>query len=183
MSQAQKMKNAQRISDLELYELVVAMYPEKFAERDEAGDDLWDEVMEFVEAELIGDLLRDEHGLRELLGRVLLLTHPIRSGLSGELFHALGTVEVSGDVVRMLAHAKAAVEPMQPAATIGGLKVVADESMPADTFRIVNARAERFPCWSCKEPVSLSERADNDGNCPHCRFELDLEDWPPRQAM
>lgn len=136
MSQAQKMKNAQRISDLELYELVVAMYPEKFAERDEAGDDLWDEVMEFVEAELIGDLLCDEHGLRELLGRVLLLTHPVRSGLSGELFHALGTVEVKGDQVQMTAHAKARIEQEKPGPTVGGLKVVVDDSLQPGEIRI-----------------------------------------------
>ena len=46
------MKNARPIDDLALYELVVAMYPEKFADRDEAGDDLWDEVMEFVQDQL-----------------------------------------------------------------------------------------------------------------------------------
>lgn len=109
MTNATKMQNAQRISDLELYELVVAMYPEKFGARDEQGDDLWDEVMEFVEDDLVGELLCTEEGLRELLGRVLLLTHPIRSGFSGELFHALGTVEIKGDQVQMMAHAKAAI--------------------------------------------------------------------------
>lgn len=107
MSHAQKMKAAHPISDLELYELIVAMYPDKFGARDESGDDLWDEVMEFVEDDLVGELLCTEYGLRELLGRVLLLTHPIRGALSGELFHALGTVELKGDQVQMLAHAKA----------------------------------------------------------------------------
>lgn len=137
MTNTLKMKTAQRISDLELYELVVAMYPEKFAERDEAGDDLWDEVMEFVEDDLVGELLCSEEGLRELLGRVLLLTHPIRSGLSGALFHALGTVEIKGDQVHMLAHARAMIAHEQPAATCGGLKVVIDETMPPDAIRIV----------------------------------------------
>jgi hypothetical protein len=182
MTNATKMKNAERISDLELYELVVAMYPEKFAERDEAGDDLWDEVMEFVEDDLVGELLCTEDGLRALLGRVLLLTHPIRSGISGELYHALGTVEIKGDVVHMLAHAKAKIAPEQPGTTIAGLRVTVDETMPPDAFRIVNARPQRFPCWSCKEPVSLSERADHDGNCPHCSAELDLETWPKKEA-
>lgn len=107
MSHAEKMKKAARISDLELYELVVAMYPEKFASRDEAGDDLWDEVMEFVDEELCGELLQDEQGLRSLLGRILLMTHPIGSALSGNLYHALGTVQVEGDQVLMTAAAKA----------------------------------------------------------------------------
>lgn len=38
--------------------------------------------------------------------------------------------------------------------------------------------AGSFPCWSCKGLVSLSDRMFSDGNCPHCRSELDLEDWP-----
>lgn len=35
-----------------------------------------------------------------------------------------------------------------------------------------------WPCWSCKEPVTMAQRADADGDCPHCRAELDIEDWP-----
>lgn len=36
----------------------------------------------------------------------------------------------------------------------------------------------QWPCWSCKEPVTMKMRADADGNCPHCSAELDIEDWP-----
>ncbi|MFU4162775.1 hypothetical protein ACM7DV_29490 [Pseudomonas aeruginosa] len=115
MTNATKMQNAQRISDLELYELVVAMYPEKFAARDEQGDDLWDEVMEFVEDDLVGELLCTEEGLRELLGRVLLLTHPIQSGITGKLYHALGAVEVIGDTVQMQAAVKSEISIADPA--------------------------------------------------------------------
>lgn len=32
-------------------------------------------------------------------------------------------------------------------------------------------------CWSCKQTVSLDDRVDADGNCPHCRVELDLEEY------
>lgn len=32
-------------------------------------------------------------------------------------------------------------------------------------------------CWSCHSVVSLDDRADADGNCPHCRVELDLEEY------
>lgn len=131
MSHTEKMKKAARISDLELYDLVVAMYPEKFAARDEAGDDLWDEVMQFVEEELCGDLLQDEQGLRELLGRVLLMTHPISSALSGNLYHALGTVQIDGDQVRMMAAAKAELP------TFGGLKIVEDSAVPPGKAFIV----------------------------------------------
>jgi hypothetical protein len=44
------------------------------------------------------------------------------------------------------------------------------------------ASREAFPCWSCKEPVTLDERGDADGNCPHCNAELDLETWPHKEA-
>ncbi|MOA59538.1 hypothetical protein D3C78_1841870 [compost metagenome] len=72
--------------------------------------------MQFVEEELCGELLQDEQGLRELLGRVLLMTHPIGSALSGKLYHALGTVQVEGDQVRMMAAAKSElVHQEQPA--------------------------------------------------------------------
>jgi Zn finger protein HypA/HybF involved in hydrogenase expression len=45
-----------------------------------------------------------------------------------------------------------------------------------------NAKPESFPCWSCRAPVTAANRADADGNCPHCEAELDLEDWPIAQA-
>jgi len=35
------------------------------------------------------------------------------------------------------------------------------------------AQAGAQPCWSCKKPVSIAQRADSDGNCPHCNAELD----------
>ncbi|QBJ80487.1 hypothetical protein [Aquitalea sp. USM4] len=42
--------------------------------------------------------------------------------------------------------------------------------------------AVAHPCWSCKKPVTLDQRAGADGNCPHCGCELDLEDWPQARA-
>lgn len=38
-----------------------------------------------------------------------------------------------------------------------------------------------YPCWSCKKPVTIAQRGDADGNCPHCHAELDGEDWPTQQ--
>lgn len=46
-----------------------------------------------------------------------------------------------------------------------------EQTMPA-------AKLESWPCWSCKTHVTLANRADANGNCPHCEAELDLEDWP-----
>ena len=30
-------------------------------------------------------------------------------------------------------------------------------------------------CWACCAIVTFDERSDNDGDCPHCNSELDLE--------
>lgn len=110
MSHIEKMTAAQRITDLELFDVIVAAYPEKFEARDEAGEDLWEEVNEFIEEELCCDLLGDESGLRKFLGRILLLTHPVGSPLTGKMFHALGKVEIHNDAVTMLGRAKSEIK-------------------------------------------------------------------------
>jgi hypothetical protein len=114
MSHIEKMMKARRLSDLELFEVVVAAYPERFEVREEAGDDIWDEVLEFVENDLCGSLLEDEQGLREFLGRILLLTHPLQSPLSGKMFHALGKVEIRENTVCMMGGAKAEILTSAP---------------------------------------------------------------------
>lgn len=30
-------------------------------------------------------------------------------------------------------------------------------------------------CWSCQKHLTLAQRADADGHCPHCRVEIDLD--------
>lgn len=32
-------------------------------------------------------------------------------------------------------------------------------------------------CWHCHTQVTLAERSDEDGFCPHCASELDLDDY------
>ena len=110
MSHIDKLKAARALTDLDLFEVIVAAYPERFEAREEAGDDIWDEVMEFVENDLCADLLQDEYGLRQFLGRILLLTHPVGSPLSGKLFHALGKVEIRDNAVTMLGGAKSEIK-------------------------------------------------------------------------
>jgi hypothetical protein len=40
-----------------------------------------------------------------------------------------------------------------------------------------------WPCWNCKTQVTMTDRADADGDCPHCKVELDIELWPfPKNA-
>lgn len=48
---------------------------------------------------------------------------------------------------------------------------------------VLERTAQSWPCWSCTEPVTMKQRADADGDCPHCRAELDIEEWPfPEKA-
>ena len=90
------MKNVKPIDDLELYELIVAAYPDRFDENSE--NCIWDEVMDFAE-EQFGDL----DNLCELLGRVVLLTSPLGSVITGELAHCLGKVEIRDGQAHMTA--------------------------------------------------------------------------------
>ncbi|MCC4260827.1 hypothetical protein LL270_09180 [Pseudomonas aestusnigri] len=32
-------------------------------------------------------------------------------------------------------------------------------------------------CWSCDVSLSLSEREESDGLCPHCSVEIDLDEY------
>lgn len=74
-------------TDLELYEIMVAAYPDTFNEN--SNDDIWDEVMAFAE-----DMFGDIELFSEFLGRIVLLTSPMTSAINGELSHCLGKVEV-----------------------------------------------------------------------------------------
>jgi len=112
---AKTLANTEALSDLELFELIVAAYPERFAEREAAGDDIWDEVQEFIEEELIADELSDEFGLRQFLARIVMLAHPVRSPLSGDWRHALGQIEVRGNQVLMTAAASRMMHTPTPA--------------------------------------------------------------------
>ncbi|GAA4652358.1 hypothetical protein GCM10023116_46420 [Kistimonas scapharcae] len=89
-------QNAKPIDDLELYELIVAAYPEKFDANSE--DDIWDEVLEWAEEEFC-----DIDALSRLLGRLLYLTSPMQSAISGEYVHCLGKVDIKDGQANMVA--------------------------------------------------------------------------------
>jgi hypothetical protein len=90
--------NAKPLTELELYELIVAAYPDEF---DESTGDIWDLVMEFIEEEL-GDI----DVICNLLGRVAMLTSPLGSAISGELYHCLGPVTIKNGTASMTAAVK-----------------------------------------------------------------------------
>lgn len=83
-------------SDLELYELLVAAYPDKFNE--DGPDDIWDDVMEFAE-ELVS--CGDVDALSELMGRVVMLASPMQGMIAGESRHSLGAMTIQGNQVLM----------------------------------------------------------------------------------
>ena len=81
-----------KATDLEVYEVITAAYPEKFPETGECN---WDEVMEFVEDELGGYC-----NVSDLLGRIVTLTEPCY-GPSGALWHRFSTQLSAGSTTRI----------------------------------------------------------------------------------
>jgi Zn finger protein HypA/HybF involved in hydrogenase expression len=33
-----------------------------------------------------------------------------------------------------------------------------------------------FNCWACYKPVTYEQLSENDGECPHCHNEIELEE-------
>lgn len=84
------------LSALELYELLFAAYPDKFYDDDES----WEAVMEFAEG------ISGIEEICSLLGRIVMMTNPLVSELTGKAYHALGGVAVKDGQVRMVAAVK-----------------------------------------------------------------------------
>ena len=77
------MLNTKPLDDLEIYELFRAAYPERFPDD---NDETWEEIQEFA------DEISGYEAVAELLGRVAMLTMPMKSMLSNTYLHCLGTV-------------------------------------------------------------------------------------------
>ena len=70
------------LDDLEVFELMQAIYPEKFKDEDDAT---FEAAIDFFD-----ELLADGYG-RELIAKLVMLTPTITSELTGAEYHALGT--------------------------------------------------------------------------------------------
>lgn len=81
------MSKPQPLDDLEIFELLQAAYPEKFPDDEDAT---WEAAMEF--ADTFGGL----DAFAELMGRVVLLTIPVESPLTGAMYHTLGEMVETG---------------------------------------------------------------------------------------
>ena len=84
----------QPLDDLEIFELFSAAFPEKFKDSE---DETWDAVQDF--ADTFGGF--DE--IADLLGRVVMLTMPIESGLTKTLRHCIGEVKIKDGQALMIA--------------------------------------------------------------------------------
>jgi hypothetical protein len=82
------------LDDLEMFELLQAAYPDNFPNDDDAT---FDAAIQFAN-ELYGF---DE--LADLLGRVVMLTMPMRSGMTGRYSHCLGKITAKEGGVNMMA--------------------------------------------------------------------------------
>ena len=80
----------QALSQIELYELFVALYPDKFPVSEEGDDeeDLWDKVLAYVEEVTQGDG-SDDNPVLDLLARIVYLAPLMKSPLSERYHHAL----------------------------------------------------------------------------------------------
>ena len=92
----------QPLDELEMFELLQACYPERFPDDE---DETFEAALNFAD-ELYGF---DE--LADLLGRVAMLTMPMKSGLTERLSHCLGTVKFSGGAAHMMAVVRRDVVP------------------------------------------------------------------------
>lgn len=91
---------AKPLDDLEMHEILRLIYPDHIASDDDEHFDLSQEVCENTTVDL-GEGF--EPTLADLLGRVVMLTMPMKAGLSGTLSHCLGDVVVRGDRADMRA--------------------------------------------------------------------------------
>lgn len=82
------------LDDLEMFEVLQAAYPEKFGDD---SNDTWDSAQEFA------DELSGWEDIADLLGRIVMLTMPMKSGLTERLSHCLGKIEIKEGVAQMTA--------------------------------------------------------------------------------
>jgi len=82
------------LDDLEMFELLRAAYPERFKDDE---DETWEEAQHFA------DELSGWEDVADLLGRVVMLTMPMESGLTKRLSHCLGAVTIKEGSAQMMA--------------------------------------------------------------------------------
>ena len=89
------------LDDLEIFELLRLCYPDKFLVDDDAT---FDAAIEFAEQ------FSGFNELADLLGRVIMLTMPMSSAITGKQSHCLGKLTMICNSVHMMAVVRRDVE-------------------------------------------------------------------------
>jgi len=100
------MKQPQPLDDLEMHDLLRLLYPEHIRSDEDAYFELSQQARESTVD--LGDGF--EVPLPELLARVVMLTMPMQSNLSGRLAHCLGEVTIADGTAQMRAAVSRDVE-------------------------------------------------------------------------
>lgn len=82
------------LDELEMFEVLQAAYPERFKDDD---DESWEAAQAFA------DEISGWEDVAALLGRVVMLTMPMKSGLTERLSHCLGKVNIHNGKATMIA--------------------------------------------------------------------------------
>lgn len=82
------------LDDLEMFELLQAAYPDQLSGDDDAA---------FEAAQDFADNLCGWEEIAELLGRVVMLTMPMESGMTKRVSHCLGKVTIANGQAHMIA--------------------------------------------------------------------------------
>ena len=87
-------KQTKPLDDLEMFDLLRAAYPEKFTDDEDAT---WEAAQQFA------DEISGWDDVADLLGRVVMLTMPMSSGLTKRTSHCLGAVTIRDGSAHMVA--------------------------------------------------------------------------------
>jgi hypothetical protein len=88
------MKKLKPLDDLEMFELLQAAYPEKFKDDSDSS---------FESAQIFADELSGWDEIADLLGRVVMLTMPMESGITKRLSHCIGKINIQDGNAYMIA--------------------------------------------------------------------------------
>ncbi len=91
---------AKPLDDLEMHELLRILYPDHIKSDDDEYFELSQSICMDATVDL-GDGV--EVSLADLLGRVVMLTMPMESGLTSRLLHCLGEVTINDGQAQMIA--------------------------------------------------------------------------------
>ena len=102
--------NVKPLDDMEMFDLLRAAYPEKFPDDE---DESWEAAQDYA------DSISGFDDVADLLGRVVMLTMPMESGLTRRLSHCLGKVELTETGAHMVAAVRRDALPVSAAQESG----------------------------------------------------------------